>query len=135
MTQEEKQLLLKDLSSRLPYGVIIKTILDNGKLIGFDTEREELHLRQLNDKKYRYYTVLNDNPKPYLRSLSSMTEEEQKEFIEFHCVTLCPIIIDTCLTVENESNMFDWLNAHHFDYHKLIDKGLAIEAPKGMYKN
>jgi hypothetical protein len=29
--------------------------------------------------------------------------------------------------------MIDWLNVHHFDYRNLIDKGLAIEAPDGMY--
>jgi hypothetical protein len=29
---------------------------------------------------------------------------------------------------------FDWLNAHHFDYRGLIEKGLALEAPEGMYK-
>jgi hypothetical protein len=56
-----------------------------------------------------------------------MTDEEQKEFVQFHCVKLCPIIITDMLTLDNESKMFHWLNAHHFDYRGLIEKGLAIE--------
>ena len=72
--------------------------------------------------------------KPYLRPLSSMTNEEQKEFVQFHCVTLCPVVIDEMLTLDNESNMFDWLNSHHFDYRGLIEKGLALEVPEGMYE-
>jgi len=36
--------------------------------------------------------------------------------------------------IANEQNMFDWLLSHHFDYRRLIEKGLALEAPEGMYK-
>lgn len=124
MTQEEKNLLIKDLCVRLSYGVIIKTILDNGKLIGFDIEREELHLRQLNNKEYRYYTVLNDDPKPYLRPMSSMTEEEEEEWWKFK---------EEKTIVGEQTKSLDWLNTHHFDYRGLIEKGLALEAPEGMY--
>lgn len=63
-----------------------------------------------------------------------MTEEEQKEFVEFHCVNLCRIIINEKLTLQDETKMFDWLNAHHFDYRGLIEKGLALEAPEGIYE-
>ena len=127
MTQEEKDLLIKDLCVRLSYGVIIKTILDNGKLIGFDIEREELHLRQLNNKEYRYYTVLNDDPKPYLRPMSSMTK---KEYNEYEKTLLFNNDFGDSQTIES----FDWLNKNHFDYRGLIEKGLALEAPEGMYK-
>ena len=71
--------------------------------------------------------------KPYLRTISSMTKEEQKEFVGFHCVSLCPIVVDEMLTLENETKMLDWLNEHHFDYRGIIEKGLALEAPEGMY--
>ena len=127
MTQEEKELLFKDLCMRLPYGVIIKTILDNGKLIGFDIEREELHLRQLNNKEYRYYTVLNDDPKPYLRPMSSMTK---KEYNEYEKTLLFNNDFGDSQTIES----FDWLNKNHFDYRGLIEKGLALEATEEMYK-
>jgi hypothetical protein len=127
MTQEEKNLLIKDLCVRLSYGVIIKTILDNGKLIGFDIEREELHLRQLNNKEYRYYTVLNDDPKPYLRPMSSMTK---KEYNEYEKTLLFNNDFGDSQTIES----FDWLNKNHFDYRGLIEKDLALEAPEGMYK-
>lgn len=116
MTQEEKQLLLKDLCGRLPYGVKYKDRIEGG-----------IHILSLNII-HHYERFI-----PYLRPMSSMTEEEQKEFVEFHCVTLCPIIMDTCLTIENEGNMLDWLNKNHFDYRGLIEKGLAIKAPEGMY--
>ena len=36
--------------------------------------------------------------------------------------------------IANEQSMFDWLKVHHFDYRGLIEKGLALEAPEGMYK-
>ena len=66
--------------------------------------------------------------------MSSMTEEEKKDFVKFHCVGLCPIIVDDCLTIKNESDMIDWLIERHFDFRGLIEKGLALEAPEGMYK-
>ena len=134
MTQEDKELLLKDLCARLPYNVIIDPVdcgkailigIKDGGLLLFDT----IHKKEY-DKPWDIEYI-----KPYLRPLSSMTEEEQKEFVKFHCVTICPIIMKDCLTIENEGNMFVWFNAHHFDYRGLIEKGLAIEAPEGMYKN
>ena len=63
--------------------------------------------------------------KPYLRPMSSMTEEELKEL---------NIIFDNCDT-EYRVEAQDWLDAHHFDYRGLIEKGLALKAPEGIYKN
>jgi len=53
--------------------------------------------------------------------MSSMTEEETK----IHGDLIC-----NCQNYE----VVDWLNAHHFDYRGLIEKGLALEAPEGMYE-
>ena len=61
---------------------------------------------------------------PYLRPMSSMTEEERKEYQAFFNYD----------GVEYPEEYIDWLNAHHFDYRGLIEKGLALEAPEGMYK-
>lgn len=61
-----------------------------------------------------------ENIKPYLRPMSSMTKEEKKEYNKLLCW-------------RSPKKVFDWLNAHHFDYRGLIKKGLALEAPKEMY--
>ena len=128
MTQEEKQLLLRDLCARLPYGVK----LDNGlKLRSIDTLTQIVSCSG-SDKKI-------DCIKPYLRPMSSMTEEEEKvfnDFLEFQA----EYVSDADLY--NKTDMYDWLLANHFDYRidpstgkTLIESGLALEAPEGMYKN
>ena len=69
-----------------------------------------------------------ENIKPYLRPMSSMTEDEKKEFsllgVGIHLFK-GPLI--------PSYDTLDWLNAHHFDYRGLIEKGLALEALEGMY--
>ena len=123
MTQEDKDLLLKDLCARLSYGVkILHTGWDCDSDTDFDTVETLIGI----DDKF-IYTVWDktgdrekhclsvSNWKPHLRPMSSMTKEEKKEFFEKW--GLDGWNIDT----------FDWLNAHHFDYRGLIKKGLAIE--------
>lgn len=112
MTQEEKQLLIKDLCARLPYGTKVSY---NGK----DEILSTLHIFDMTHIKEEYVNI-----KPYLRPMSSMTKEEADEWVKasnmnfdmedgfFYCY-------DAHLSV-------DWLNAHHFDYRCLIEKGLAI---------
>lgn len=118
MTQEEKGLLLKDLCGRLPYGVILN--IDNGKY------RED---KELWPGLFDFDDLWD--AKPYLRPMSSMTKEEDKEFWE---------IINNYGSDTNAFDGFelgddiDWLNIHHFDYRGLIEKGLALEAPEGMYQ-
>lgn len=128
MTQADKDLLLRDLSARLPYGVIVHTIWNyidtNGKILRRETDRP-LAFHDLCD----YW-----NCKPYLRIMSSMTEGELKEFRSFHCVyDFHPDFQPMMCNIPNLINMFNWLNKHHFDYNGLIQKGLALEAPDGMY--
>ena len=119
MTNEEKQLLLIDLCARLPHGVVCEMSNDVATItekIGFPG------IEQFADG--------NIVVKPYLRPMSSMTEEELSEYR------------DTCrywnirgtVIYENTADSFDWLNAHHFDYRGLIPMGLALEAPNDMYK-
>ena len=73
--------------------------------------------------------------------MSSMTEEERSDL--FMHVLDGPIIYDEneniivgfeCNTFEQFASLENWLNSHHFDYRGLIEKGLALEAPEGMYK-
>lgn len=122
MTQNEKDLLLKDLCARLPYGVKLHCSSNVMICIGPYTLNTIVLDRIFNDNtKY----VPFDEVKPYLFPLSSMTEEQRCEYHN-NC--------DVGLTEwGNEvyydcAESFDWLNAHHFDYRGLIEKGLAIDA-------
>ena len=122
MTQEEKQLLLKDLSARLPYGV---KFLRESWNYECDQELSVIEVLEDIDKdgyinNTKVYTV--EDIKPYLRPKSSMTEEEKEEYLKLGDIYY-GIYFDSI-------NSIDWLNAHHFDYRRLIPKGLAIEVTK-----
>lgn len=129
MTKEEKQILLKDLCPRLPYFTIAYVTYKEGS-----KTMEGNHLVTTDDIDMLYesdevieeahYTI-----KPYLRPLSSMTEEEENELVK---IAVIGGYNDD--SVFNSYIITDWLNAHHFDYRGLIPMGLALEAPKDMYK-
>lgn len=124
MTQDDKQLLWVDLCARLPYGVKCQFEDDvrviDGESSPFYDYTLSAHNLELFIRHNNFYI------KPYLRPMSSMTTEEQKEFVKFHCVNICPIVITEKLTISNEAEMFDWLNKKMFDFRGLIPKGLAI---------
>ena len=106
MKEQDKQILLKDLCAGLSCCVIVRRT---------------------------YYTldiILDDHwtIKPYLRPMSSMTEEEVFEYL-----SACDKDYKDSLTTSRHPGV-DWLNSHHFDYRGLIEKGLALEAKDGMYK-
>lgn len=132
MTHEEKQLLLQDLSARLPYGV-------KGKTLGGQTCTLCYIGKDGSITADAYYCWIGSKQFiPYLRSMSSMTEDERKEFK----ATQYEEVIEQypCSAAPNEikvlsytTKTFDWLNEHYFDFRGLIKKGLAIEAPKEMY--
>ena len=123
MTQENKELLLKDLCARLPYDVIV----DYG-YNAFDV-RKGNYVKH-GSKRILYCDLLDvfisprqnekgEYIKPYLRPMSSMTEEEKLMYERL------------MIGIDNISYMLDvtdWLNSHHFDYRGLIEKGLAIDA-------
>ena len=108
MKPEDKELLLKDLCARFPYGVKVE-IIENFQL-GVYT----LDPPCINKIIYGFADI-----KPYLRPMSSMTEEESGEYYNIETKNL--------FSWEISSKQMGWLNAHHFDYRGLIDKGLAIE--------
>lgn len=142
MTQEDKELLLKDLCGRLPYKVIcnVKYILNNETTYGEDIEKECTDVvKRINFDNHTVYTEwLRDESdiediKPYLRPMSSITKKEYnelKKISDYYGFAPFEYIYDW----GPNYNMTDWLNAHHFDYRGLIPKGLAIEAPNDMYK-
>lgn len=139
MTQEDKELLLKDLSARLLYGVKVQINSDVKKVVGVKNGFVVTKERGLFSTK-EYITRI-ECCIPYLRPMSSMTEEEKREYFSFiggvrpfDC-DFSAYPIEYKFVYEHDINSYtDWLNKHHFDYHGLIEKGLALEAPKGMYK-
>lgn len=124
MTQEEKDLLIKDLSARLPYGVKVLTY----KLDYIHNPSSIETLYEINEDGY-ISTVESDTlrpiGKPYLRPMSSMTRVEILEYISLKE----SIVASDNITYSFETyESIDWLNKNHFDYRGLIEKGLAIDA-------
>jgi hypothetical protein len=133
MTVEEKQLLLIDLSARLPYGVIIQHPDLFKPSVSVTEKLEEYYKGHFGSDGVDVEFV-----KPYLRSMSSMTEEEKEEYYETMDKYTHRIYPGSCDLSEHTeyswtAETFDWLNKKMFDYRGLIPKGLAIEAPEGMY--
>ena len=120
MTQEDKELLLKDLCAMLPYGVKVKVKYydDNWRLLAIYTNGTTYVTRDIG---YPIETCFEDC-KPYLFPLSSMTEEQSKEYHE-----LIGGMFGTSALINFEI-LEDFFHKNHFDYRGLIEKGLAIDA-------
>ena len=132
MTQEEKQLLLKDISARLPYGVkIYSDVGGDNTLLGIYGDRVFTTCEE--SDKHNDYPV--ECIKPYLRPMSTMMKEEKEEVRQRFCYEWEESIMELYYSIEiRDIDCFiDWLNKHHFDYRGLIEKGLALEAPEDMY--
>jgi hypothetical protein len=122
MTREDKNLLLKDLCARLPYGVKIRIEYPFLK-------EEEWHTETLYGLDCQRLCIANtsirlEEFKPYLFPLSSMTEEQKNEFTKTLLVSTGGLLKVVNVTVET----YNWLNKNHFDYNGLIQKSLAIDA-------
>ena len=122
MTQEEKELLLKDLGGRLPYGVKILDVPVNvvGKLFLISTTDTVQYETADDTGMQTLYNI-----KPYLLPLSSMTEEEQRT-LDSMCNGV--EMVSRLSGLKMFDKVFNWLNENHFDYRGLIEKGLAIDA-------
>lgn len=133
MTTEEKQLLFKDICARLPYGIYCqikykrknKIFEECKQLNGTFFNSIECLFRSESGAEY------STDYKPYLRLMSSMTEEE---FIHYGATREWRYVDNDHYEYFATLDTFDWLNSHHFDYRGLIEKGLALEAPSDMYK-
>ena len=119
MTQKDRELLLRDLCARLPYGVIVLTPNGSG------------HVCEINFTIFGYELGVNINPiirdtfsindvKPYLFPLSNMTEEQEEEYNNLNSYEL------GCFPHTEEA--LDYLIKNHFDYRGLIPMGLAFDA-------
>lgn len=143
MTKEDKELLIKEISSRLPYGI-------KAPVLGWDEEKGEvevpLKVYSINTDGYVYFEtneydvnyISVEECRLYLRPMSSMTEKELYEVqgilgkgVEIREDFLLSVdsSIDSFTYLELQS-VFDWLNKNHFDYCGLIPRGLAIEVTK-----
>ena len=152
-TQEDKMLLIKDLSSRLPYAVHVQHI---SGVSGILPDISIYHMYDENDNIYDaicYTDFFKDGGsigiehfKPYLFPLSSMTEEQRKEFLSVtgyeereedcgrHTETYYYDMVGHEHNLHPNLDAIDWLNKNHFDYRGLIEKGLAIDATgKNIY--
>ena len=121
MTQEDKELLLQDLCARLPYGVKVESVYINP-----DTKERKSHGIEVFDATD--ILVIKEGFgefKPYLFPLSSMTNKQKEQYY-----SLRDVITTYYCDVEFYDNWqsIDYLNANHFDYRGLIEKGLAIDA-------
>lgn len=127
MTQKDKELLLKDICSRLPYGVKVNNeIQGDFEIYGIC----ENFVFGRNETCHIDFDV--EKIKPYLFPLSSMTEEQKREYNKWkHEVPVChyeygDVVEEIELYDSPES--FEYLIENHFDYRGLIPKGLAKDA-------
>lgn len=139
MNKEDKELLLKDLCARLPYGVKVNNeIQGDFKIYGIC----ENFVFGRNEVCHIDFDV--EKIKPYLFPLSSMTDEQKRELRQMDAFIstfgdICFAVYDEyghdiIPTYEDSIRITNWLLKNHFDYRGLIEKGLAIDATgKNIY--
>lgn len=129
MDSQNKALLFIDICGKYPFGLLVK--MENKNMCVDDIKfiRNDYFLT-LKDGEKTYIGVDVERIKPYLRPLSSMTEDEKSEYKK--TFDTYENGMGTKLTCQSYQT-FDWLNAHHFDYRGLIELGLALEALPKMY--
>ena len=159
MTQEDKDLVLKDMCSRVPYGLRLWIKMYERKpdyfikshnilsSVNYTTLSPRISIEgALYDIEGPEYSCGEQYIKPYLRPMSSMTENEfqdlksysgliydQLELQEFYDNSKCLEFYLSEIPSYVVILVFDWLNKSMFDYRGLIPRGLALEAPKDMY--
>jgi hypothetical protein len=124
MTQNEKDLLLKDLCARLPYGVKVYDIKSgiNSSFMNLNHVNgtvKEVFISYM----HKCRTAPIEDVKPYLFPMSSMTKEQKKEYAHILAYTSSVEMIQ----ITGEST-YDWLNKNMLDWRGLIPMGLAIDA-------
>lgn len=146
MTQEEKQILLKDLCARLPYGVKVQYLTGgNDKTYVCNVDQVSIKsqcvgIAEIGHTVFTWRTI--DRIKPYLRPISSMTEDEMdklfdilhidkdgkdEDWIKINDVYGIKFFFPTGKWIENVAEIYDYLYSIHIDFRGLIHKGLAIE--------
>ena len=144
MNEKEKDLLIKDLCARIPYNVVGKCEIEASYDTSFDTvfqtHKFNAEVYGIKEDLLLVTPLIEDNDEqtyaeeevadgvaildftPYLLPMSSMTDEQKSRY--HLCLTRILFASNGSLLIL----LIDWLNAHHFDYRCLIEKGLAIDA-------
>ena len=131
MIQKDKELILKDISGRLPYCPVVQISLfrNDGKLVEIDISKELVRF----DADY-YWDAYIDDIKPYLFPMSNMTKEQEDEWDDLYIKPLCERLNphtrkeDLMLRAKAGYAATFWLMENHFDYLGLIPMGLAKDA-------
>lgn len=125
MIKEDKELLLRDLCSRLPYGVKVWYKYETWNSKKFVTSirlvDKKIALSSKFNKEGDWFSIEEAGEiliKPYLRPMDDMTEEEINIMWEIYENNPCS---------EDSSTITELLNEWHIDHHHLIEKGLAID--------
>jgi hypothetical protein len=113
MTDEEKNILIRDISGRIDTDTFVKIVY------AYPSSRNEsfnhfIHVGDLADIKFGVYKEY----KPYLRPMYTMSDSEKEQYDK----------------LQKPFEKVDFLNKHHFDHRGMIDINLAIEATKDTYK-
>lgn len=140
MTQNEKDLLLQDICSRLPYGVMAKFGDSNpSKITNITQDIDSDSWFVESEGEFDGMMCEINNVKPYLFPLSSMSEDQKYEFylrfIENNCdFDYFKFYLDNgkwnklLTSLDDIEAIIDWFHKNHIDWRGLIPMGLAIDA-------
>lgn len=137
MTEKEKELLCKDICTRLPYGVKVGTTDNDGSLknvwdvLWYNTYTEDVELTHSTEDANKMVDI--SEVKPYLFPLSSMTEEQKREYNRRkHKIPVCRYeygdVVSEEIELYDSPYSFEYLIENHFDVYGLIPMGLAKDA-------
>lgn len=134
MTQEEEDILLKDLSTRLPYGVKVQLSTNEVGILHQIAKGTCTIFIKNRITPPDFFDVSINDIKPYLFPLSSITKDQMIELSNIsNAIYIYPSDAEIVVSRARENLLqfvpvFDWLNKNHFDYRGLISEGLAIDA-------
>ena len=131
MTQEQKDLLLKDLCGRLTYGVKVK-LGDSKPALLTVIEHDEFGWQIGSEDEFGGMITIIDNVKPYLFPMSSMTDEDHTIYSKIWEDTGKTAYLEGChhliSTIKAYKAANDYLLSKHYDINGLIPMGLANDA-------
>ena len=130
-----KQEVINDICARLPYGLMVRQTY-HWKGEDFNSDWDLTNEYTSDVETLVEFLGYVDNMKPFLRPMSSMTEEEQGRYMEFIEWSHNDYdgITTTCINKERLHEYLDFIYSHHLDDNNFIEKDLALEAPEGMYE-
>lgn len=151
MKTEDRELLYRELCARKPFGVIASTIkdVDTSVDLGHGNYKQAKFTGRISCISYPTVSISDetleesgdshiDNVRPYLRSVSSLTAEEEKERRELgiwiKLISKDKVVFKGIELEADFMKALNWIYQHHLDINGLIEKGLAYEAPEGMYR-